>query len=82
MSDRQDAGRQLDADQAEDPVDAQADQGRPVFGETGEFLTRVKNRPLVFKNRPLVVKETQRVYEDLSRLERMAVKAINSKIII
>jgi len=52
---------------------AKIDVGRPVFGEDGEFLTRVNNRPLVFK-------ETLHVYESLSRLERMAVKAIDSKL--
>jgi len=51
------------------------DVGRPVFGEEGEFMTRVNNRPLIFK-------ETMCTYEGLTRLARMVVKVLDSKIIL
>ena len=49
--------------------------GRPVFGAEGEFMTRVNDRPLVFK-------ETMCTYQSLSRLARTVVKVLNSKIIL
>lgn len=51
------------------------DQGSFWGGRTGEFMTRVRNRPSVFK-------ENLQTYQDLSRLERMAVTAIAKKYII
>jgi hypothetical protein len=50
-------------------------QGSFYGGRTGEFMTRVRNRPSVFK-------ENLQTYQDLSRLERMAVTAIAKKYIL
>ena len=44
--------------------------GDAKFGEDAEFMSRVKKRPFTFKEHKL------EVYEDLSRNQRMAVKAI------
>ena len=50
------------------------DVGSPTYGREKEFMTKVRGRPLAFT-------EKLETYKSLSRMERMAVRAIAKKVL-